>query len=153
MPRTLARLLLVVALAFSAHGLFAGCRTSGGSDASGGIDALLGDWRVERLEGAPLGDVPGLREAPTLAVAPDGALSGFAGVNRFAGKSAPETLATGDFAPGPLAVTRMAGPPAAMDLETRYLALLGAARHWRVERGALVLADGERELVRLVRTP
>ena len=76
-------------------------------------------------------------DPPTLAVA-DGQVSGFAGVNRLAGRLAGE----GELLFGPLATTRMAGPPPAMELETRYLAALQQATGWRIEDGRLLLQVG-----------
>ena len=94
-----------------------------------------GRWELTRL-----GDIEmhsGIPR-PTLVVA-DGSVSGFAGVNRFNGGLAAE----GPFLFTPLATTRMAGPPPAMELETRYLAALQQATAWKVEGDALVLsADG-----------
>lgn len=94
-----------------------------------------GRWELTRL-----GDIE-MHEGiprPTLLVR-DGTVGGFAGVNRFSGSLASE----GPFLFTPLATTRMAGPPPAMELETRYLAALQQATAWKTEGDALVLsADG-----------
>ncbi len=151
MNRTLIQTLVLTALLIGSSALLPGCRSGGSGGPNGTQERIEGAWRVEQLEGTALGDVPGLREAPTLQVAADASISGFAGVNRFAGAVLSDGLAEGRFAPGPLAVTRMAGSVEAMDLETRYLGLLSAARRWRIEGGALLLVDGERELLRFGR--
>lgn len=80
---------------------------------------LIGDWVLVAIDDEPIPDGKG---SPTLNVVP-GAITGFAGVNRY--QSAPARDLATLF--GPLATTRMAGPPAAMELESRFLAALGAA--------------------------
>ncbi len=102
---------------------------------------LTGQWTLSDMEGTML---HGGIELPTLEVGEDGSVSGFAGVNRFTGRLASEepTLF------GPLATTRKAGPRAAMELETRFLAHLQQATGWRMESGELVLSGGDTELAR-----
>lgn len=100
-----------------------------------GAASAEGAWKLVQL-----GDLhlhAGI-EAPTLVVAGD-EVSGFAGVNRYTGRLADE----GEFLFGPLASTRMAGPPAAMELETRYLSALQQATGWRVEEGQLRVVSGD----------
>ena len=62
-------------------------------------------------------------DPPTIAFGEDGSVSGGAGVNRFMGTW---SLDEGVLVFGPLATTRMAGPPERMDLERRFLAVLEA---------------------------
>jgi lactoylglutathione lyase len=85
------------------------------------------EWKLEGSEGQTL-------------VFENGRIAGHAGVNRYAGEY---TLRGGELTLGPLAVTRMAGPPAAMESERRYLDALGRAARAAVQEGTLVLADGE----------
>ena len=86
---------------------------------------LVGEWRVTTLRGTP---VDGAR-APTLRVDADGAVSGSSTVNRYTGRITPD----GPLVFGPLASTRRAGPPEAMELESAYFAALGAASGATVE--------------------
>jgi heat shock protein HslJ len=81
-------------------------------------------------------------------------VSGFSGVNRFAGTTEIAALREGKLALTPLAVTRMAGPPAAMDLENRFLTALQQARSFRIDGDALRLAavDGK-DLLTFQRSP
>lgn len=79
---------------------------------------------------------------PTMQFTPEGRLGGFAGVNRYsAGAAAPE--------PGRLTLTgapistRMAGPPEAMRLETRFLDALQKVRNLSWDGPLLVLTDPE----------
>ena len=104
-----------------------------------------GPWELTRL-----GDIEmhsGMPR-PTLVVA-DGGVSGFAGVNQFNGSLAAE----GPFLFTPLATTRMAGPPPAMELETRYLAALQQATAWKVEGDGLVLSAEGIEVLEFRRAP
>ena len=85
------------------------------------VKALAGtEWTLKEIGGAP---VPANSRA-SLSIGGDGTLSGNAGVNRFNGR-----VRGGDTSikAGPFMTTRMAGPPALMELERKYLQALGAA--------------------------
>jgi lactoylglutathione lyase len=95
------------------------------------------EWALEGGEGQTL-------------VFEDGRIAGFGGVNRYAGEY---TLDGEELTLGPLAVTRMAGPPEAMASERRYLDALGRTARAAVEEGTLVLADGDgNELLRFAQS-
>ena len=112
------------------------CRAGAGP---GGATAA-GTWRLVALEGV---DVTTLDEVPELVIGADGSLSGYGGVNRFSGQADAEELREGRLRTGPLISTRRAGPPAAMETESRFLALLGATPEWRRSDGVLELVrDG-----------
>jgi len=114
-------------------GLAAGaCRAAAGGS---GVSPA-GTWMLVELEGI---DVGALGRAPELTISADGALNGFAGVNRFSGRAEPEALRAGEFLAGPMAATRMAGEPRAMDAESRFLALLATRLEWRRSAGELTL--------------
>lgn len=119
-----------------------GCRSA----SAGADDVPSGTWTVVRLEGV---DLAPLARAPEITLGADGTLSGFAGVNRFSGRVEPEALRAGQLRAGPLAATRMAGPPEAMAVEDRLLALLTSALDWRREGAELTLWAEGRPLVRL----
>jgi len=87
-----------------------------------------GTWAFDTLEGA---DLSALARTPEVTIGADGLLAGFTGVNRFSGRAEPEALTAGRLQAGPLAATRMAGPPAAMKAESKVLELLAAAPEWR----------------------
>lgn len=75
----------------------------------------------------------------------DGTVSGCGGINRIGGRADIE----GDrIRIGPLASTRMTGPPEAMAAKDAFLRGLDAARRWELVDGRLVLHDeaGERAL-------
>ena len=96
------------------------------------------EWIVVELPGGPVRDAP-----PTLAFAQEGRVHGFAGVNRVAGAYAVE----GDLVTiGPLAMTRMAGPPEQMDQENRFVGALDGPLSFALAGDALTLGE-----VRLVR--
>ena len=82
------------------------------------MDLIGTEWRVEEIASrGVLDDVH-----PTIRFGDDGRVSGSTGVNRFTGTY---ELDGEQLTVGPLATTRMAGPPAAMDQEQRFLAVLG----------------------------
>lgn len=113
--------------------LFGGCRSA--SEGS----SPEGTWTLVELEGI---DVGALARAPELTLGADGALSGFAGVNRFSGRAVPEALREGKLQTGPLASTLMAGEPRAMEAEQRFLGLLGTRLDWRRSNAELTLLEG-----------
>lgn len=79
-------------------------------------------------------------DPPTIAFGEDGSVSGAAGVNRFVGTW---SLDEGVLVFGPLATTRMAGPPERMDLERRFLDVLAArCTVTRTDGGLLLMSDG-----------
>lgn len=115
----------------------AACRTGAGANGA----TAAGTWRLVALAGV---DLTALDEVPELVIGADGALSGYGGVNRFSGHADAEELREGRLRASPLMSTRRAGPPAAMEAEARFLALLGATPEWRKSDGALELVqDGE----------
>lgn len=99
-------------------------------------------WTVRRIAGF---DLPADARRPTLRLDAETAqASGFAGVNRFTGSY--ELDAEG-LSFGPLASTRMAGPPEAMALEQVYLEALSRVDSWRLRDERLdLLAEGQRVL-------
>jgi hypothetical protein len=154
--------------------LLAGCATSAAPSPRAEVRTpgppIAGtSWRLDRLDGLerdPSGGVAGASDLdaaiadrpPSLRFdGPDRArpdrVSGFAGVNRCSGP-----VAIGDPGPfgdipirfGPLATTRMAGPPERMALEAAFLAMLGEVRVVRTVSGTsgasatLILLGDER---------
>jgi putative lipoprotein len=105
----------------------------------------VGAWRAEDIRGEPI--APGVDS--TLEIAPDGAVTGSGGCNRYRGRA---TLGEGTIAFSPLAATRMACPGPAMAQEQRFFAALAAARAFRIADGALLLlADDGAMLASFVR--
>jgi heat shock protein HslJ len=107
---------------------------------------LVGRWILVAVDGAP---VPELGRVPTLEIAEDGSAGGVGGVNRFRTQL---QAADGRLAFGETAATKMAGPPAAMELEAAYLTRLQKVTGFTVEGGTLRLFSGEDELLRFTRT-
>lgn len=108
---------------------------------SGTLDG--GPWLVEDINGG--GVIDNARLDISFA---DGTMSGRSGCNRFTGSFKQD----GDrFSTGPVAVTRMACPPALMDMERKFLGTLAAATMVTFDAtGAAVLkaADGRRIKIR-----
>ena len=111
-----------------------------------------GSWTLTTIESQPLPDPlpPGLRPI-TLTIDSDGAVSGNAGINRYSGSIDTGAWENREIVFGPLAVTRMAGPPAAMSIESAYLGLLDAVRAFEVDTdpagGILTLSGAAGELI------
>ncbi len=105
-------------------------------------DTMQGAWLLTSFGTQPVAE--GV-EAPSLTIAPDGVVAGFTGVNRLNGRIANE----GDKLFGPLATTRRAGPPAAMQVESEFLSALAtaAAFHRGADSLELHAADGSVLLV------
>lgn len=117
-------------------------------------------WRLERFEAA---DAPPLDPSapPTIRFGDDGRVTGFAGVNRCSGSAVFGTVGALGEVPlrfGPMATTRMAGPPERMAVEASFLAMLGKVRAARAASGAdgartLVLLDDDGPLATFVAVP
>lgn len=128
------------------------------------LPSLTGtDWNCIELisrDGTP---VPVTDRPPTISIAADGKVSGFAGVNRFFTEATfgNTTTAVTPVKFGPVGATRMAGPPERMQLEGAFTSMLERVRAAQVVagRGAadaapnLVLSDGERVLARFTPAP
>jgi len=118
---------------------------SSGTDApqAGTSADLVGSWVLTELPGATGIDLAAVERAPRLEVGAEGQVSGFAGVNRFNGQFDLATLEQGRLASGPMISTKMAGPPAAMELEAAFLQALSTAGSYGFEGDVLVLScDG-----------
>ena len=103
-----------------------------------------GDPPVANLAGTAwtLADMGGTadfaRLIPTLAFGVDGAVSGFAGCNRFSGSY---TVTGAALSIGPIAATKMGCEPAASAVEADYLAALAGVTEW------FLGSDGELTLI------
>ena len=75
----------------------------------------------------------------------DGRISGRSAVNSYGGDCS--ASADGSFSVGPVAMTEMAGEPAAMQAESLFHALLAQARRWRIAAGQLILSDAAQDLL------
>jgi heat shock protein HslJ len=105
------------------------------------------EWLLIELPGHALPSSAGDAPRPTLRIDGDPPRAiGNTAVNNFVGtarlSSGGEVLRF-----GPLATTRRAGPPAAMQLETTYLAALDRTRSYRTGPGTLDLLDAEGQTV------
>ncbi len=115
-----------------------------GGETESGLAELAGDWTLTEIIGTELPDgVP----APNLTVAADGMVNGRSGVNRFTGKLSDDA----DALFGPMATTRMAGPPAAMQLEDAFLKAMTAASSYKVTGDDLVISGANGPLLKFAR--
>ncbi len=130
---TLALALLLPACSQTTHD-HAG--TPGSTHASSPAPTITGsEWRCTRLGAV----TPPADCVPTFMLGADGKASGFAGVNRWFGTC---TANGASLAFGPLVATRMAGPPARMELEQQYLRVIATVTQWTIADGTLRLSDG-----------
>jgi heat shock protein HslJ len=130
--------------------IFTGCQASG-RGSKDPMAALSGEWTLDWMQGTgPVAPSTG-RPAPSITIAPDGKVTGFTGVNRMSSSLDIARAAKGEFAMGPVASTRMAGPPEAMQLETGLLGALQRATRYRIDGDHLVLSDASEEVLRLAR--
>src|SRR5215470_7792135 len=112
--------------------LAAACASRDGAPPSGSAETpslkkLAGvTWTLVSLGGEP---VPQGTRVPTVAF--DGArrVAGLGGCNRYTGQV--QENARGTMAIGAIASTKMACPPPAMDVESRFFALLGQVAQYR----------------------
>jgi heat shock protein HslJ len=107
------------------------------------VGSLAGDeWRLVRwtADGQPVALADGSRI--TLAVTPEGEVSGGSSVNRYRGKMTVTDAGKVSWGGAGFATTRMAGPPPLMEQEGRYLAALGAVDHAALAGGTLTLTGG-----------
>jgi heat shock protein HslJ len=105
------------------------------------------EWTLVEIDGQP---APAGIEPPLIHFE-NGTVRGFAGCNRF---NATVTEARpGEIKISPPAATKMACPPAQMDLEQKFLAELAAVSRYSFLAGQLALGvqDGDRERVLLLR--
>jgi heat shock protein HslJ len=108
------------------------------------IEPLVGSWQLAAA--APAG-----ASTPTITFACDGTVSGNSGINRFRASIDVAALRAGTFRLGPVAGTRMAGPPAAMQFETAFLQALAAADGAFAGGSTMALQQGERCLLAFTR--
>lgn len=114
--------------------------------------AIMGlTWSVVGLEGAPMA-IPPDREKPWLKLEAEGKrVTGMGGVNRFSGTY---TLEGGALKFSPLMATKMAGPPALNELETRFLGLMQRVTGWQLTTGNyLELLAGTQVIARFSAQP
>ena len=97
-------------------------------------------WTLVSLGGQPL---PTDARPPT-AVFDGVRVSGLGGCNRYTGQI--HETAPGTITVSPLAATKMACPPPAMDVESRYFAILAQVTQYRLAGSRLVLSGPSGEL-------
>jgi heat shock protein HslJ/uncharacterized lipoprotein NlpE involved in copper resistance len=126
-----------------------GWEDSGGAPCPAGDTraALLEEaWTLVAIDGDPIGDL-GEVDAPTLQWTEPNQIAGFSGCNQFSGRGVLRgTLLVSE----PLAATRMFCD-GSMDLESRYLAILGAGGAWLRDGAHMVLYEGPEERARFAR--
>lgn len=127
------RRLLIVFASISA----AACAQSAAPAGPGAPPPLVGQWRVDDVDGGGLADDAEV----TIEFGENGKLSGRSGCNRYGGDYSYEQ---GMLTTGSLFSTKMACAPALMDLELKFLNRLeGALKASAEEGGEVSLSDDE----------
>ena len=133
-------LILGSLLALTACGGSGGASTPPGTkSAQGGGDIMGAEWV---LSGSSMNSLD-LSKTGITARFEQGKISGFSGVNQYAGPC--ELGADGTMKIGPLAGTQMAGPEPLMRVESAYLQLLAKCDSYRVAGSKLTLYTGGTE--------
>ena len=125
--------------------LFAGCSTTNSSAAEPPKPLTGTEWTLAEMDGKAVATTEGLR-TPTLQL--DSATKrarGTSGINRFFG-GYESTGATLKF--GPLAGTKMAGPPAAMAVESAFLKAMASVTSFNIASNRLELKAGDKTVLR-----
>ena len=131
---------MLAGLAWAWVVLLAGCDdSSGGSAAAGALDQTR--WQLAAWSASAL-DPAGFDITADFA---DGRIGGRSAVNSYGGSYS--AGGGGAFSTGALAMTEMAGEPAAMQAESLFHALLAPARRWRIAAGQLILSDAAQALL------
>lgn len=126
----------------SAAGMVA-CQNGAKAPMEHSVSALAGEWTLESIDGMPVTSIlPIDARRPTISIATDGKVSGFAGVNRISSSLAVADIPRGDFKLSPVISTKMAGPPASMDIESRYTQALNNTKAFDLAGESLTLHDG-----------
>jgi heat shock protein HslJ len=109
------------------------------------------EWTLTEMNGKPMQSAAkGRQTFPTLRFSAEKKqASGFSGVNRFFGSYEREDE---KLKFGPLAGTRMAGPPEAMELEKDFVTMLRNVTHFRISNGMLELLQSEQVVARFSAT-
>ena len=101
--------------------------------------SIVGRWVAKEIEGNVVGN-----PKSTLEVGDDGSVSGNSAINRFRGMARIDGQ-TIEF--GPLAMTRMAGPPELMNQESRFAKALSVAASYQIRDSTLEFLDGDGNIV------
>lgn len=119
-------------------------RKSGNDGEAIGIEGK--DWLAEDIQGGGVID----NAQTTLTIAPDGAVSGSGGCNRYFSKA---SIAGTSISFAEIGSTYMQCPPALMNQERKFLATLGQARSYKIDTGKLVLLDEDgKEIAKLAQS-
>jgi len=119
----------------------------------GYAEELPGTWVLVQAADPELDGLIPKDRPPEVTFAAGGGVAGFAGVNRFTSALESQELERGSLAwRSEMAVTRMAGPPEAMELEERFLDALRGAGRYSIEGDRLVLSEGDEASLTFVRS-
>ena len=142
-------MMLIVAVMLVSRGCSSGSKVTSPDEA---LKMLSGDWVLKQLGGKDVASMLGQNgRPPTMSFANDGRVSGFSGVNRYTSTIDVDRLAKNGFKLDGIASTRMAGPPEAMDLESKFTQALQEATGFKLDGSNLNLTKGTETLLKFAR--
>jgi heat shock protein HslJ len=113
---------------------------------------IAGTWTLEEIGGRDVAAMlPEEAELPSLTIESDGSVYGNGGVNRFTSALDVDAFLDGAFGLAPVAATRRAGAPAAMQVEARFFRALDSVTHFDLDGNTLQLRRDDEQLMRLRR--
>lgn len=143
MTRCLTMIACMVAMV-SLHGM-TGCQQGSKSTTGHTVSALEGEWTLQSIDGDDVAKpLPERSRRPNLTITGDGKVGGFGGVNRLGSALDVAAIPAGEFKLSPIISTKMAGPPASMDLENRFTRLLGEAATFELQGDSLVVRNAQK---------
>jgi heat shock protein HslJ len=146
-PMTTSRLSVSVFVAalLGLIAILAGCRSTPANAVTWTLTGTV--WKVAEIGGAMVGS----GTIPTLQMETDGTrVTGTGGINRYNCTYRTEGAALSF---GPAVTTRMAGAPAQMETEMRFLQMLEKVTAYRIDGPWLILLSGEETVARAQATP
>lgn len=158
--KSVAWIRVMAGVVVAAMAMTTGCQGLGGGQGGSGasmtdaIQRLAGEWVLKAMNGSEVASMlPSGAQPPSLNFGTDGKVSGFSGVNRLAGGFDLGKLAEGKLSFGNLASTKMAGPPEAMQVESKFTGLLAKVDGFRFVDGGrqLSLTEGGKGVLELVK--
>ena len=122
--------------------LAVGCALTGCSNQS--VEQTT--WVLDSFAGESM-PVEALEDVTSEFTLADGTVTGSGGVNIFNGSY---ELSGEDISFGPLAATKMAGPPEAMEQESRFFEALESAAHVELKGNKMTLSDDDDAVLMLL---
>lgn len=140
------------ALLGAALAMLPACSSADRTPVSPTIENFGGAWDLVSIGDTPLpASITSSDRRPSLLFARDGSVTGSGGVNRLSSRFDVEAVKAGKFSMRPAAMTRMAGSPEAMEIESRFTQALDKVNACSVTESSLTLSGGGAETLKFNR--